>query len=419
MHTVNPLTKQFLFTAKHQEINSLKELQNSCGAFTKLGNFVHQLQKERAMSNVFLTSKVARFSSELKQQIPITDIAQNEFYDSITTTFLSDNAVARQPQLYNLITFSLQTLDVLPALRHQIDKQNVTPEHSTQSFTQLITSLLNIILEVADGTNEPCISRLLIAYFNFIKHKEYAGQERACGAQAFSSSKFTQDQKAKLAFFVQEQSHSISIFNQYADDHLLKCYTTLKEHPVNKQVEQLRSLLQKFDDENAQPLSHLSEVWYEVTSTRFNIMHKIEQNINDHLIDCAAMQIACAQRKLNANKKLISTLEQQYTTVTAGQLALKNHEPTNNSATTLSCNKVMYDLILEQIQHIKKIDQALTDVKQPINEQKVIYQAKTILIKQLKISEEHAHQQLQKQAMESLSSLYEVAKKIIEVDDND
>ena len=245
--------------------------------------------------------------------------------------------------------------------------------------------------------------------------KEYAGQERACGAQAFAASKFTEDQKTQLAHFVQEQSHSFSFFNEYADDHLLKCYTSLIEHPVNKQVDQLRSLLQKLDDENAQPLSQLSEVWYEVTTTRIDIMHKIEQNISDHLIDSAAMQIACAQRKLNSNKQILNTLEQQYMPATDGQLALKNNEPTNTAASKLNSNKTMYDLILEQSQHIKQINQALVDAKRVITEQKVIHQAKYILIEQLKISEEHAHKQLQKQAMDSHSSIYAVANKIIEL----
>jgi len=415
MQTSNPLTKQFLLAAKYQEIHALKQLQNSCASLTKLGDFVHQLQKERAMSNIFLASKSLRFSNELTQQIPITQSAQDTFYHSLKTTFISDNADPGHSRLYNLITYSLQALDVLPALRHQIGRQNVTPVHATQSFTQLIASLLNIILEAADGASDPHVTRLLVAYFNFMQGKEYAGQERACGAQAFAASKFTEDQKTQLAHFVQEQSHSFSFFNEYADDHLLKCYTSLIEHPVNKQVDQLRSLLQKLDDENAQPLSQLSEVWYEVTTTRIDIMHKIEQNISDHLIDSAAMQIACAQRKLNSNKQILNTLEQQYMPATDGQLALKNNEPTNTAASKLNSNKTMYDLILEQSQHIKQINQALVDAKRVITEQKVIHQAKYILIEQLKISEEHAHKQLQKQAMDSHSSIYAVANKIIEL----
>jgi hypothetical protein len=415
MQTANPLTKQFLLAAKYQEIDALKQLQNSCASLTKLGDFVHQLQKERAMSNIFLASKSLQFNCELKEQITVTQTTQRYFYNSLKTTFITDTSLNGHSRLYNLISHSLQSLDALPSLRYQIANQNITPVHATQSFTNLIAGLLNIILEAADGANDPQVIRLLVAYFNFMQGKEYAGQERACGAQAFAESKFSCEQKQQLAHFMQEQENRFSFFSEYADNHLLKCYSSLIEHPVNKQVDQLRSLLQKLDDQNAQPLSQLSEVWYEVTTTRIDIMHKIEQNISDHLIDSAAMRIAGAQRKLNSNKQILSSLEQEYIPVSDGQLALKIGEPSNSAVSKLSSNKTMYDLILEQAQHIKQINQALLDAKQLISEQKVIHQAKYILIEHLKISEEHAHKQLQKQAMESHSSLYAVAKKIIEL----
>jgi len=417
MLSSNPLTKQFLLAAKYQEIHALKQLQKSCASLTKLGDFIHQLQKERGMSNIYLASNRKRFSSQLKQQISLTEQTQTQFYHSIKTTFITDNADTGHTRLYNLITHSLQSLDALPNLRVQIANQKVSPVHATQSYTQLIAYLLNIILEAADGASDPRVTRLLVAYFNFMQGKEYAGQERACGAQAFASSKFTVEQKQQLAHFVQQQHHSFTFFNEYADDHVLKCYRSLTDHPVNKQVDQLRGLLQNLDDENAQPLSQLSEVWYEVTTTRIDIMHKIEQNLSDYLIDTAAMQIAKAQRTLNSNKQVISNLEEQYMIMTHGQLAFKQNTPQNTAANKLNSNKSMYDLIMEQSQHIKQINQALIDAKRVITEQKIIHQAKYILIEQLSLSEEQAHKKLQKQAMDSHCSLYNIAQKIVELSD--
>ena len=420
MATSNPLTKQFLLAAKYQEIHALKQLQNSCASLTKLGDFVHQLQKERAMSNIFLASNRERFKTQLQEQIPLSDSAQTAFYDSLKQTFIKDNADTGHTRLFNLITYSLQTLEALPVLRNQIAQQNISAVHATQSFTQLIASLLNIILEAADGASDPKITRLLVAFFNFMQGKEYAGQERACGAQAFAASKFTKEQKQQLAHFVQEQNHSFDFFNEYADAHLLKCFGTLTTHQVNNQVEQLRSLLQKLDDENAQPLSQLSEVWYEVTTTRIDIMHKIEQNIADQLIDTAAMQIACAQRSLNTNKQVLNNMVEQQIAPAFGQLAIKQPEPEVNqniAADKLNSNKTMYDLIIEQSQHIKQINQALLDAKKVISEQKVIHQAKYILIEQLKLTEEQAHKQLQKQAMDTHKTLFSVAQTIVQMSD--
>lgn len=420
MATSSPLTKQFLLAAKYQEIHALKQLQKSCAALTKLGDFVHQLQKERAISNIFLASNRERFKTQLQQQIHISCDAQTAFYTSLEQTYINDNADTGHTRLFNLITYSLQLLDELPLLRQQIKKQNIDAVHATQSFTQLIDSLLNIILEAADGASDPKITRLLVAFFNFMQGKEYAGQERACGAQAFAANKFTVDQKKQLSHFVNEQNYSFDFFNEYANKHLLKCYSTLTLHSVNNQVEQLRSLLQKLDDDNAQPLSQLSEVWYEVTTTRIDIMHKIEQNIADNLIDTAAMQIACAQRNLNANKQLLNTITEHSIAPIIGQLAINSpasEEAQNIAIDKLKSNKSMYDLIIEQSQHIKQINQALLDAKKVISEQKVIHQAKYILIEQLKLTEAQAHKQLQKKAMDMHTTLYKIAQEIVAFND--
>jgi len=73
----------------------------------------------------------------------------------------------------------------------------------------------------------------------------------------------------------------------------------------------------------------------------------------------------------------------------------------------------MYDLIAEQSQHIKLINNALSEARNVINEQKIINQAKFILIEQLKLTEAQAHKKLQKQAMDNHVSLHKVAEQII------
>ena len=132
------------------------------------------------------------------------------------------------------------------------------------------------------------------------------------------------------------------------------------------------------------------------------------------------MQIACAQRSLNTNKQVLNNMVEKHIAPTFGQLAIKQPEPEVNqniAADKLNSNKTMYDLIIEQSQHIKQINQALLDAKKVISEQKVIHQAKYILIEQLKLTEEQAHKQLQKQAMDTHKTLFSVAQTIVQMSD--
>ena len=48
----------------------------------------------------------------------------------------------------------------------------------------------DIIFEAADIASDPTITRLLVALFNFMQAKEYAGQERAWGRYWFRRNSF-------------------------------------------------------------------------------------------------------------------------------------------------------------------------------------------------------------------------------------
>lgn len=415
----NSLTKKFLLAAKYEEIHALEQLQKSCYNLIKLGQFVHQLQKERAMSNIYLASNRTRFEQQLQQQIKHSDVLQQALFESLAQTYLCTKPGVGNSRLYNLITISLQTLDTLYSLREKVAKQALSASQSTQYFTQIISSLLNVFLETADGASDPVITRLLVAYFNFMQGKEYAGQERACGALAFASNKFDTEQKALLNHFQQNQQASFSFFSQYADEQLAISYKALLQDDSNQEIEKLRTMLHQLQPNNNQELSQLSEVWFDVATVRIDLMHSVEQQIAKRLILAAKEQIVQAKQSLNTHQDTLAIITKDnpdfstLTTATLLSAELHGYTNTNIAADKLTTNKTMYDLIAEQSQHIKQINNALSEARKVISEQKVINQAKFILIEQLKLTEAQAHKKLQKQAMDNNASLHKVAEQII------
>ncbi|TMN71565.1 hypothetical protein CWB85_10410 [Pseudoalteromonas sp. S1727] len=415
----NSLTKKFLLAAKYEEIHALEQLQKSCYNLIKLGQFVHQLQKERAMSNIYLASNRTLFAQQLQQQIKHSDILQHALFESLAQTYLCTKPGVGNSRLYNLITISLQSLDTLHSLREKVAKQALSASQSTQSFTQIITSLLNVFLETADGASDPVITRILVAYFNFIQGKEYAGQERAYGAMAFASNKFDAEQKALLSHFQQNQQTSFDFFRQYADEQLTLSYKLLLQDESSQEIEKLRTMLHQLDPSKNQELSQLSEVWFDIATARIDIMHQIEQQISKRLISAAKERIVEAKQSLDTHQGTLAILTKDspdfsvLTTATLLSAELNGFANTNVAAQKLAANKTMYDLIAEQSQHIKQINNALSEARKVINEQKTINQAKFILIEQLKLTEAQAHKKLQKQAMDNHVSLHQVAEQII------
>ena len=79
-----------------------------------------------------------------------------------------------------------------------------------------MAGLLTVIFEAADIASDPTITRTLVALFNFMQGKEYAGQERAWGAIGFAETHFDKRLCEKLCTLQQAQLHHFSVFQEFA-----------------------------------------------------------------------------------------------------------------------------------------------------------------------------------------------------------
>ena len=72
------------------------------------------------------------------------------------------------------------------------------------------------MFEAADGATDPEISRLLVAMFNFMQGKEFAGQERACGAAAFASGRNDSARQQQWLHLIESQERCFQVFTEFS-----------------------------------------------------------------------------------------------------------------------------------------------------------------------------------------------------------
>src|SRR5450830_33980 len=179
----------FLIAARRCEIDELDQLARTSDLVGVIGRLVHALQRERGMSNVFLASGGARFAEQRDPQIVECLALEQEVragFDQLDTERQRGVGANNGARLFSRIAWVLPGLDALPALRRRIDALELKPAQATAAFAKLVAGLLSVVFEAADGATDPEISRLLVAMFNFMQGKEFAGQERAFGAAALA-----------------------------------------------------------------------------------------------------------------------------------------------------------------------------------------------------------------------------------------
>ena len=436
MEYQNPDAEKFLLAAKRAEIRSLQQLAESCELVTALSDLVHQLQRERGMTNIFLASGGQRFHSQLLTQVEAARQSSERLRRQLYLRYLKKEG-AGEMRLLNSVAYSLQGLDDLAALRNQVDRHAITPLESTRAFCRLVAGLLSVVFEAADVADDPVVTRRLVALFNFMQAKEYAGQERACGAVGFASSRFDSALHDQFSQLETAQQHCLEVFAEFAREAELARWRGIEGSRPVQDLERLRQVVRGLAD--GEPISaELSEVWYELASQRIDCMHGLEDGMTETLLEISRQRVAEAKSELDDHCTRIHALKAVGSPNTspltllfdpqapglhgAGTSEASAGKSTNGSAgvprtqsLTPGLARSVYDLIRAQADRIKQVSEELNDARRALTERKQVERAKGILMRNLGLSEEDAYRKMQQRAMGGNQRIAEVAATIIEI----
>lgn len=423
-------TKRFLLAAKHAEITVLEQLSSNCRIVIAVRELIHELQKERGASNIFLASNAERYRSERMQYVAASEHAESTLKSQLKSLYLTDEITTGNPRLLSSITLAMQATDYLPRLREQVSKQKLTPLESTRAYSRLVASLLTVIFEAADIASDPTITRLLVALFNFMQAKEYAGQERAWGAIGFAETHFDARLCEKLAALQQAQEHHFNIFCEFSCKAHKDALDTLNKSPAAIDIAQLRNMIAQLGD--GSPIAgEISEVWFDVATRRMDAMQAIEVALTEALLHQANTKVADAKNEMANHQQLLKRFNDEHATDGSPLTLLfdpsmpglaedsKDDElktlPLNEQTKTLSAHRSFYDLLRSQAQHIEDMGRELEEAKRAIQEQKLIGRAKLVVMEQFGLSENNAYRRLQKQAMSENTTIAAIAAKIVNI----
>lgn len=414
--------EQFLLAAKRAEMHSLKNLSKTCEVVTCIGEFIHHIQRERGLSNVYLASGRDRLQTQRLQQIELTDDCQQLLRQSLHRYYLNEQPVTTSSRLLSCVAFVLQSLDQLKEIREKIETGKVDAATITLAFSRIIAGLLAIVFEAADSSGDPVVSRALIALFNFMQGKEYAGQERAWGAIGFAQGHFDQSQKDRLHGLQSVQHRSFSLFQQFTTPPSIECWKDIEHQVFSTELLRLREMIDH-DSKGQRLPSQLSEIWYDITTQRIDAMHQLEAQLLAELTQLSQDRLSAAVQDLKDHRiKLAALPASQNVAFSDTNLTspitswMEDIRPPSFSRDTdegAPIIKSVYDLLRQQAEHLEKTQQELHEARQALTERKLVEQAKGLLMRSLGLSEEAAFRKIQKRAMESNLKLIEVSELII------
>ena len=413
--TTTPLKSglNFLIAAKRCEIDALRQLAFTSALVNVTGRLVHGLQRERGLSNLFLASQGTRFAEPRLQQITESQATETELrrcFDSL------DAHLGHGARLFSRIAYVLQGLDALPALRERVDTQAWTPREATEAYVRLIAGLLAVVFEAADSASDPGISRQLVALFNFMQGKEFAGQERAAGSALYASGRAESAEQQRLLHLIDSQERCLQVFKEFASDELATLWATadLDTVAARAELERMRRVLCTAAD--GSPLDpNLSQPWFDCCSVRMDRMRTVEDRLAHSLQRLCEHKTQAALDVLLAFEGINPASTQPADPLSFFQHPVPEHVADSRPAPGYGhqLDRSILDLVQEQARRLQAISDELDTVRASLNERKLVERAKGLLMAHRNLSEAEAHKTLRQMAMNQNRRLIDVAEAVL------
>ncbi|MBM3569529.1 MAG: HAMP domain-containing protein [Alphaproteobacteria bacterium] len=249
---------------------------------TKMSTLVHDLQRERGASAVFIGSKGTQLVQELPAQRLLTDKVRAEF----DTAFAAFDASAMGPAWQAAMIEARRSIDRLAAMRRDISALSIPAPQSNAYFTATIGQVLTLVLEGSKLVTDPQVSNAIAGYVYFLQTKERSGQERATGAPGFAAGRFDPAQLQRLIGVVNEQQTFFRLFDVYAEP---AQRDFLKTTVAGKEVDEVMRLRKvALETDAGQPLNaEDGAYWFRVTTVRIDLMKRVEDKLAGDLIALA------------------------------------------------------------------------------------------------------------------------------------
>ena len=259
----------FLSLIHHQQwkVASFKHIENAVKQSIQLSEIIHQLQKERGMTAIYLASGGKTFANQLMLQRQLTDHLIPSDQPNSDLRYQNFNELKMHLKEY----------------RVSVDHLEITESSALWLYNRQISDLISTVSELVKGSAASSLSRKFFAYLNFLKEKEQIGIERALLGSAFTRDRFIDNEYAyyvslqtKQAVFSQEFYHWVS-------------------SDIALELDKIKSSAEYQEVQKYRNIAHLnfgiggfnvdSKTWFDVISVNINQLKSMEKKITKELLD--------------------------------------------------------------------------------------------------------------------------------------
>jgi len=232
---------------------------------------VDELQKERGLSAGYIGSNGNNFVDKLSIKRKNTNAKLSKLDEALEEIDLEAYPIALADKIENY----RRTIKSLSSIRNKIEQIGMSVGDAVGYFTNLNSTLLDIISISAKVSENAVISKTLSAYYNFLQIKENAGIERAVMTDVFTQDRFTQAQFKKFLLLLGKQDAFLSSFFAIADEDSIEFYNiSVGANPLVIEVQKMRDIAMQNAKSGSFDVD--AQVWFNNISGKIELLKDID-----------------------------------------------------------------------------------------------------------------------------------------------
>ncbi|MCG8570123.1 MAG: nitrate- and nitrite sensing domain-containing protein, partial [Spirochaetes bacterium] len=259
----------------------MDKLQSLSHLSLKISSLVHETQKERGATALFLGSQGTEFLNELNAQKKETDKRINEL-NSFLNNFNTDQFNA---EFNNIMTKSNNQLQEIENMRNKALNLAIDLNSIINYYTDMNADFLNTISTITKLSSNVKVTILSAGYVNFLKGKERTGIERAVLSNTFAANGFAPGMFNKFSNLVATQETYNEVFQKFATDEQKEFYQSKMQDKSIQEVDDMRMIA--FNNAAKGKFDVDASYWFNTITKKINILKVIEDKLSDDLIQTA------------------------------------------------------------------------------------------------------------------------------------
>lgn len=261
--------------AKYETVGEMDDMLTLSQLAVKIGALVHEAQKERGATGVFMGSDGAKFATELNNQRKQTDLKRadlEKFLESIDP----DSFGREFSEALNKALTKMATID---EHRTKVSNQSIPDNQGLALYTQHNASMLDVINLISKTSKNTQMARVGTAYVNFLQGKERAGIERAVMSRTFASDRFGEGTLRKFGELVSKQGTYFDVFRSLALPEQIAFYKQKMSDPAVAEVQRMRDIAFKMGEVKTEGFGVDPDHWFKTMTSKINLMKNVEERL--------------------------------------------------------------------------------------------------------------------------------------------